>query len=114
MEDECRGFVNSLETLAVAVDASATGLTGGGLRKDGSAASFCFCFSGDTGLLSRMFRRYDTVRSTCRSSDDEELEADGNSMIGGVSHIRRADAGERFAESWLADRGERPGCGDLE
>lgn len=44
------------------------------------------------------------MRSTCRSSDDSELEADGNSMIGGVSHIRRAEEGEQFAESRLGER----------
>ena len=104
MEDVCRAFVNSLETLAVAVDASAMGLTGGGLRNDGLAASFCFCFSRDTGLFSRMFRRYETVRSTCKSSDEDELEADGSSTIGGVSQIRRPDAGEQFVESRLAER----------
>lgn len=111
VEDVWRAFVNSLETCAVAVEASATGLTGGGLRNDGRATSFCFplsCAGGDTGLFSRIFRRQDTVRSTCRSSDEDELDAEGSSMIGGVSHVRRIDDGERFAESRLAEREDCP------
>lgn len=91
--------MNSRDTLAVALDASAMGTTGGGLRNAGFAASFSFCFSADMGLFSRMLRKYDTVRSTCRSSEDDELEAEGSSTIGGLSHIRRTDEGERFAES---------------
>ena len=112
VEDECRGLVNSRDTLAVVVDASATGTTGGGLRNAGFASSFSFCFSGERGLFSRMLRRYDTVRSTCRSSEDEELEAEGSSMMGGVSHIRRTDDGERFVESWLCDREVGPRRGE--
>lgn len=49
VEDVWRALVNNRDTLAVAVEASATGATGGGFRNDGIAASFCFCFSNAAG-----------------------------------------------------------------
>lgn len=59
VDDVCLALVNNRDTLAVAVEASATGATGGGFRKAGVAASFCFCLScaAGGGWLSRMLRR---------------------------------------------------------
>lgn len=59
VDDVCLALVNNRDTLAVAVDASATGMTGVGLRNVGRAASFCFCFSeaAGSGWFSRMLRR---------------------------------------------------------
>lgn len=100
VEDVWRGFVKRRETLAVAWDASATGTTGGGLRKEGSGAGFGFGGLGG-GLFCRMVRSEFRVRSTCRSSDEEELDAEGSSTIGAVSHVAFRE--ERHGE-WLGER----------
>ena len=57
VEDVCRALVNNRETLAVAVEVSATGATDGGLRNVGRASSRCFCLSAEGGWCSRMLRR---------------------------------------------------------
>lgn len=104
VDDECRGFVKRRETLAVAFDDPATGVTLGGLRNAGRGGVLGGSGAGG-GLFCRMMRREVRVRSTCRSSEDDELDAEGSSMMGGVSHVRRA---ERHGE-WLGEREARAG-----
>ena len=120
VEDECRGLVNSRDTLAVVVDASATGTTGGGLRNAGFASSFSFCFSCSLSFWLRISSELDSFeveRITFGGVRLDEMES--RRGLWGVAGRTDSERKSEAAGVWdrtdgVADLCEKPEVGATE